>query len=144
MIIGGDAQMENWSFFDQERLMESNCQVFRTSHHGSSNGTQWERLDRLNAGTVIVSSNPGAGHRLPDLTAAAIFMRYNNHGNRMSVLTSDTGTIHIQVNPQGTHTMRYFGDGQAENINLANGQPLRITSNPTDWRGLLEKRLEDF
>ncbi len=40
MIITGDAQMENWSFFDEERLLEGRCQVLRASHHGSKNGTQ--------------------------------------------------------------------------------------------------------
>jgi hypothetical protein len=32
MINTGDAQMENWGFFDEERLLEGKCQVLRASH----------------------------------------------------------------------------------------------------------------
>jgi len=47
MILAGDAQMENWAAFDQEGLLEDPCAVLKSAHHGSSNGTQWERLRRL-------------------------------------------------------------------------------------------------
>jgi competence protein ComEC len=144
MIIGGDAQMENWAFFDHERMMESKCQVLRTAHHGSSNGTQWERLDRLSPSQVIVSSDPGSGHLLPDLTSAAVFLRYDNGNDRMSVTTVDSGTIHLKVNSNGTRTMRCFHDNPAGNINLNISEPLSKQNNPTDWATLLNKRIADL
>ncbi len=66
MISAGDAQMENWSFFDHERMLVDKCQVLRAAHHGSANGTQWERIDRLSPSQVIISSDPASTHDLPD------------------------------------------------------------------------------
>lgn len=144
MIIGGDAQMENWAFFDQERMLEDKCQVLRTSHHGSSNGTQWERLDRLNPSQVIISSDPGRGHRLPDLTSSAVFMRYDNNNTRMVVTTVDSGTIHLEVRPNGTRTTRCFHDSPNETINLSSSSPMTAQNNPTDWGALLNQRIHEM
>lgn len=141
MIIGGDAQMENWAFFDHERMMEEKCQVLRTAHHGSSNGTQWERLDRLGPSAVIVSSDPGGGHSLPDLTSAAVFLRFDRAPNRMAVTTSDSGTIHMEVKANGSRTMRCFRDAPGQNVDLDAGAPLTRQNNPTDWAALLHHRI---
>lgn len=144
MIITGDAQMENWAFFDQERMLEDKCQVLRASHHGSSNGTQWERLSRLNPTHVIVSSEPGMGHRLPDLTSSAVFLRYDNSNSRMVVITADSGTIHLQVEPNGRRTMRCFHDSPAAMIDLSSPHPLTPQKNPTDWGELLNLRIGEM
>ncbi|TVQ03693.1 MAG: MBL fold metallo-hydrolase [Balneolaceae bacterium] len=141
MIIGGDAQMENWAFFDQERMLEDKCQVLRTSHHGSSNGTQWERLDRLNPSEVIVSSDPGRGHRIPDLTSSAVFLRYDNSNSRMVVTTADSGTIHLLVRQNGSRTMRCFREAPEDIINLSASDILTAQKNPSDWGALLNQRI---
>jgi hypothetical protein len=44
MVNSGDTQMESWSSFDQERMLEDKCQVPGAAHHGSANGIQWERI----------------------------------------------------------------------------------------------------
>lgn len=144
MIIGGDAQMENWAYFDQERMLEDKCQILRTSHHGSSNGTQWERLDRLNPSLVVVSSDPGRGHRLPDLTSSAVFMRYDNSDTRLVVTTADTGTIHIEVKPNGSRTMRCFNDPANDPVDLSSSAPITAHQNPTDWGALLNQRISEL
>ncbi len=145
MIIGADAQMENWAFFDQERMLESNCNIFRTSHHGSSNGTQWERLHRLNAGLVVVSSDPFSGHRLPDLSGVAAFLRYNNSASRLAVITIHSGTIRIQVPSSGSRIRRqFFGDQPTEFLNLNTGKTLNSQNNPTDWNVLINHRVEEL
>jgi competence protein ComEC len=144
MIIGGDAQMENWAYFDQERMLEDKCQVLRTSHHGSSNGTQWERLDRLNPSLVIISSDPGRGHMLPDLTSSAVFLRYDNSNTRIAVTTVDSGTIHLEVKPNGTRTMRCFHEAPDEMINLSASELLTAQKNPTDWSALLNLRISEM
>ncbi len=141
MIIGGDAQMENWWFFDQERMMEDRCQVLRTAHHGSPNGTQWERINRLGPSQVIVSSDPGSGHKLPDLTSTAIFTKFDSAKGNMAVITVDSGTIHLRVTPSGSRTMRRFGDSPTANVDLNAATPLTEQTNPTDWAALLNNRV---
>ena len=110
MIISGDAQMENWPFFDHERMMEHKCHVLRTAHHGSANGTQWERIERLNPSLVVISSDPEARDELPDLSSAAIFAKYDSINGKMAVITRDSGTIHLRVTDSGTRTLRMYGD----------------------------------
>ena len=144
MISTGDAQMENWGFFDVERLLEGKCQILRAAHHGSPNGTQWERITRLNPSVVVVSSDPGGSHHLPDLSSTAIFTKYDSASGQLAVITRDTGSIHLQVTTTGQRTLEFYGDGPAENINLANATLLDDTSNPTDWADLLNQRVAEL
>lgn len=144
MISTGDAQMENWGYFDNERLMEDPCQVLRAAHHGSPNGTQWERINRISPSQVIVSSDPGSGHRLPDLTATAIFAKFDSVAGQMATITVDTGTIHLSVTSGGNRTVESFGDAPAQNVDLNAGVPLTEGSNPTDWAALLNDRVADL
>lgn len=141
MISTGDAQMENWAFFDAERMMEGPCQVLRAAHHGSPNGTQWERINRLSPSQVIISSDPGSGHRLPDLTSTAIFAKFDSVDGQMAAITRDTGTIHLEVTASGNRTLRRFSDQPAANVNLASPIALTEQSNPTDWPALLDDRV---
>jgi len=144
MIIAGDAQMENWSFFDHEHMLVDDCQVLRAAHHGSANGTQWERIDRLSPSQVIISSDPGATHDLPDLTGAAIFAMFDSDEGQFAAITSNTGTIHLMVTSGGNRTLRMFGDTPVGNINLAAGAVLSEISNPTDWRALVNQRIGEL
>jgi competence protein ComEC len=141
MISAGDAQMENWSFFDQERLMEERCHVLRAAHHGSMNGTQWERIDRLDPRELIVSSDPDGRHHLPDLIGAASLTKYDGMEDRMAVMTRDSGSIHLVVTAAGGRTFECFGDDPAVNIDLGAATVLNQQTNPTDWPGLLNGRL---
>jgi beta-lactamase superfamily II metal-dependent hydrolase len=144
MIITGDAQMENWSYFDTERLMEEKCQVLRAAHHGSPNGTQWERIDRLGASQIIVSSDPGSGHHLPDLTATAIFAKFDSVAGQMAALTVDTGTIHLRVTSGGHRMMERYRDRPNQNVDLSEARSLTESTNPTDWAALLAQRVADL
>lgn len=144
MISAGDAQLENWHFFDRERLMNEKCQVLRTAHHGSSNGTQWERVDRLSPSEVIISSAPSSGHELPDLASAAVFTKYNHSAGRFAVITEDTGTIHLQVESNGTRTYRHFHDSPTQNVDLTAATTLDPSNNPSDWQALLLHRINDL
>lgn len=144
MISAGDAQLENWQFFDRERLMNEKCQVLRTAHHGSSNGTQWERIDRLDPSELIVSSDPGAGHHLPDLMSSAIFTKYNVTTNRWAVVTRDTGSIHLTVTSAGKRTYESFGDGPSDTVDLSAATVLNQSTNPTDWQALLALRMSSL
>jgi competence protein ComEC len=144
MISTGDAQMENWSFFDSERMMEGACQVLRAAHHGSPNGTQWERINRLSPSQVIISSDPGAGHHLPDLTSTAIFTKFDSVDGQMAIITRDAGTIHLRVTPSGGRTLRRFNDLPANNVNLNAPITLSEQSNPTDWPALLDDRVANL
>ena len=141
MIIAGDAQLENWAYFDSERLMEDPCQVLRTAHHGSPNGTQWERIKHINASLVVVSSNPHGGHHLPDLTSTAIFTKYNKADNRMAVITKYTGTIYIQIPEKGRHSVRRFDEEADQFIDFDRRVKLTPATNPTEWLGLLNDRV---
>jgi beta-lactamase superfamily II metal-dependent hydrolase len=141
MLVTGDAQMENWQAFDEAGMLSQGCRVLRAAHHGSPNGTQWERVNRLEPREVFVSSDPGSGHHLPDLTATAIFTKFNNENGRMAVITRDSGTIHLQVRPNGSRTFRRFGDQPNQNVDLSAGQALTEATNPTDWAALLANRV---
>lgn len=144
MISTGDAQMENWAFFDVERLMEDKCQVLRAAHHGSPNGTQWERLTRLGPSLLVVSSDPSSGHQLPDLSSTAIFAKLNGLGSQMAVVTRDTGTLHLRVDSAGNRTVERFGDDSSSDVDLTAPialDPSNPASNPTNWPDLLDERV---
>jgi hypothetical protein len=141
MISAGDAQMENWFFFDQERLMENRCQVLRAAHHGSMNGTQWERIDRLDPSEIIVSSDPDGRHHLPDMIGTANLTKFDSMASRMAVMTRDSGSIHLTVTPGGKRSFERFGDDPAQKVNLGAAVPLDQQSNPTDWPALLNDRV---
>lgn len=147
MVSAGDAQMENWRFFDSERMMEQRCQVLRAAHHGSKNGTQWERVDRLGPTRLIVSSDPGGQHHIPDLTGAAVFATFDDRPGHAAFLTDDTmgsGTIHLTVAAGGGRTFERFGEGRAANVDLTAGVPLQPGNNPTDWSALVDTRLNEL
>ncbi len=142
MIIAADAQMENWAYFDREQLFNSPCTVLRTSHHGSANGTQFERLSRLNPGVAIVSSDPNGKDRLPDLIGSATMMRYAKGSRKPLVaLTHITGTLKIVVRPTGFYKVSAFFDSKKENVDLNNEKKLTKNTNPTNWNDLLQTRL---
>jgi competence protein ComEC len=144
MIVSGDAQLENWANFDSERMLEGNCRILRSAHHGSKNGTQWERIDRLSPRVVVVSSDPAGRNDLPDLSGAAIFADFDSRDNQMAVLTVDSGTIHLTVNAAGTSTLEQFGEHRNANIDLDQGSPLTELTNPTDWPQLLQDRVDEL
>jgi len=144
MMITGDAQMENWAFFDEERLLEDKCQVLRAAHHGSKNGTQWERIDRLDPSTVIISSDPGGKDELPDLCGSSIFTKFDSFDGKFASITNDTGTIHLRVSSGGTRIFRMMGDSSVQNVNLSNSTPLTEISNPTNWVSLLQSRVDNL
>jgi len=144
MIFSGDAQMENWPFFDNERMMEHKCQVLRASHHGSGNGTQWERITRLSPSLVVVSSDPGARDELPDLSGSSIFAKFDRINGKMAVITRDSGSIHLRVANNGTRAIRMFRDSPDEAVDMSSSAVLSEISNPTDWRGLLNERVQEL
>lgn len=141
MVITGDAQMENWGNFDDERLLEEKCQVLQASHHGSKNGTQWERMHRLGPSVIVVSSDPDSKDMLPDLCGSAIFAEYDSFDGKYACLTRDTGTVYLRVSSTNKRTLRAFGEGANENLDLSSYSILEEVTNPTDWAALLQRRL---
>lgn len=140
MVLAADAQMENWAAFDHEGMLADPCNVLKSSHHGSKNGTQWERLHRLSPGLVIVSSDPDGRHEIPDLIGCAIFRKYVAYKHVVS-LTRDTGTIEICVPPSGRYSAFRYADDDKSDIDLSNRIPLTKSDNPTDWGHWLNYRL---
>jgi competence protein ComEC len=137
MVIAGDAQMETWAHFDSEQMLDDPCSVLRSAHHGSANGTQFERVTRMAAEVAIVSSDPDGKDKLPDLIGRATFLRYSTSSKKPLVaLTNDTGTIKLEIEPSGAYKVFSYGEGRSQNIPLQNEQELTNDSNPTDW-GLL-------
>jgi beta-lactamase superfamily II metal-dependent hydrolase len=137
MVFAADAQMENWAHYDREGLLEKPCHVLKAAHHGSKNGTQWERLDRLEPKLVIVSSDPAATHELPDLIGSATFLEYDQDEEHTVALTSETGTIKISVDAAGFYEVVSFGEGPDDPLSgLAPGPPP-----PTDWASILQLRM---
>jgi competence protein ComEC len=142
MLIAGDAQMENWAHFDAEQMLDSPCSVLRAAHHGSPRGTQYERLERLAAEYVIVSSDPESDDHLPDLVGCACFHKYALQSSAPVVaLTDSTGTIKIDVAANGSYTVHRYGDDTYGNVNFLAPVPLDRAHNPTDWPDLLDSRI---
>ena len=144
MIVTGDAQMENWAVFDEERLLEDKCQVLQASHHGSKNGTQWERIHRLDPSVIIVSSDPESKDELPDLCGSAIFAEYDSFDGKYACLTSDTGTVYLRVSQTNERSFRMMLEAPDENIDLNHFSVIEEVSNPTNWTTLLQKRVEQL
>ena len=150
MIFAGDAQMENWSCFDSEGMMNKKCKALKAAHHGSGNGTQWERLHRLRPKYVIVPSDPGKKDHLPDVVGTSVFAKYSlvkdSRGQPSNVVTTsaDTGTVRITIDEAGTTLLDSFADRSDHRIRLDRATPLEWTSNPTDWQALLSQKCVDL
>jgi competence protein ComEC len=142
MVIAGDAQMDTWNQFDSEQMLADPCSVLRAAHHGSANGTQFERIVRLAAEVLIVSSDPNGKDKLPDLIGRATFLRYAERSNfPLVALTHDTGTIKIEVEPSGKYEVYHYGESTNAFVSLQNKQPLTLAQNPTDWKTLTQSGL---
>ena len=142
MVVAGDAQMETWAHFDSEQMLDDSCAVLRAAHHGSANGTQFERIDRLSPSAIVISSDPDGKDDIPDLIGSAVFLRYASRSAQPLVALTDnqdavkTGSIKIDVRPTGSFDIFHYGDQKEQNINLQNETPLDVGPNPTDWRAL--------
>lgn len=142
MVIAGDAQMETWSHFDSEQMLADPCSVLRAAHHGSANGTQYERITRLAAEVLIVSSDPNGKDKLPDLIGRATFLRYTESSKKpLTALTHDTGTIKIEFDPNGSYDVFHYGESKSQNVPLQNQLSLIAAQNPTDWKALTQSGL---
>jgi competence protein ComEC len=138
VIIAADAQMENWAVFDNERMATNRNNILRAAHHGSGNGTQWERLKRLKPEVVVVSSDLEDRHRLPDVAGSAIFARYARDARKPLVaITGDSGSIEVIIDNAGHKIVNSFGETRAQNVVLANRVNLTRQNNPTDWKSVL-------
>jgi competence protein ComEC len=142
MVIAGDAQMETWTHFDSEQMLADPCSVLRAAHHGSANGTQYERITRLSAEVLIVSSDPNGKDKLPDLIGRATFLRYSESSKSPLVaLTHDTGTIKLEIKPTGSYKVFSYGEDKNKNVPLQSEQLLTDAGNPTDWKALTQSAL---
>ncbi len=139
MVFAGDAQMENWDHFDREGMLKKKCDVVRAAHHGSKRGNQWERLERLSPSLVVVSSDPGGQHHLPDAIGSVIFMELDKSDNRQVVLTHETGSIKIEVPKPVGHARTFVAFGEGANDDPFASQPAPLP--PTDWATLVKTRL---
>jgi competence protein ComEC len=141
MVIAADAQMETWAHFDSEQMMEEACSVLRTAHHGSANGTQYERIDRLAPRAIIVSSELAGADKLPDLIGCAVYLRYAEKSfDPLIALTDDVGTVKIAVDPAGNRTFFAYGDSKNQNVDLTAPQPL-TAANDSDWEAHTRSRM---
>ena len=142
MIIAGDAQMENWAHFDREKMLEDPCTVLRSAHHGSANGTQFERISRLKPRVVIVSSDPGGKDELPDLIGCTTMLRYHKKSsNPIVALTHRTGSIKIEVSESGSRKLSYYDDKKNDKINFSKESDLKRSTDPTKWKDLMLDKL---
>jgi len=139
MVLAADAQMENWQHFDEEGMMRS-THVVKAAHHGSRHGTQAERLERLEAKYVVVSSDPDGRHSLPDLIGAATLFVV---GSKQSVacLTRDSGTVEVNAGSNGSYNVLHYGEDAENTVPLGAAKQLSRDSNPTDWAKLVRSRL---
>jgi competence protein ComEC len=142
MVIAADAQMETWAHFDSEQMLDASCTVLRAAHHGSANGTQFERVNRLSPRVIVVSSDPDGKDEIPDLIGSAVFLRFTALSNPPLIALTDnrvgakTGTIKIDVAPSGGFDVFHYGDEKSQNVDLNHEMPLDVGNNPMDWKAL--------
>lgn len=137
MVLAADAQMENWFHYDREGMLEEECNVLKAAHHGSKRGTQFERLERLAPELVIVSSELGGTHDLPDLVGSAIFLEYDKGEDYSVALTGETGTIKLSVDAGGYYDVVSYGEGPSELISTHAPGPMP----QTDWGQIVADKL---
>jgi competence protein ComEC len=142
MVISADAQMENWAAFDREGMLNK-CTILRAAHHGSKNGTQWERINHLNPNCTIISSDPNGKDKIPDLIGCSIFREYNIE--KPVYLTKDTGTIKIEVKKTQTgFSCNLFSfKNQSTNSDDFLMSPVKLGGNNyrTDWNQLTQSKI---
>lgn len=105
------------------------------------NDTQWERLEKLSPGTVIISSDPDGRDKLPDLVGASVFRKYDiSNKSRKVFLTCQTGTIRIVVdNPKsGRFKTTSYREEPVKPIPLGEDKP---DVPRTDWDQYIRDRL---
>lgn len=143
MVFAGDAQMENWAHYDREGMLSRSCRVLKAAHHGSKNGTQWERIDQLSPTIVIVSSDPEKRDHLPDLISSAVFMKYDSTSRyRHVLLTKDTGSIKLVVDkPASGGFKRYCFREVYKQSNPWEEQPKRLLY--TKWGDMVRKKTDE-
>jgi beta-lactamase superfamily II metal-dependent hydrolase len=124
-------------------MMKGGCDVLRAVHHGSGDGTQWERLKRLDPKLTVVSSESTGQHSLSDVVGASVFAKFvsNVHSTAVAALTEHAGTIQVVLDAPESATIQRFGDTPEQNVNLANAIPLTKAANPTDWRAVPTTRV---
>ena len=145
MVLAADAQMENWSHFDQEGMLNEDCDVLKSAHHGSCNGTQWERLNRLDPRCVIISSDPEKSHHLPDLVGTSIFAKFEaDHDDKVVALTSATHSIRITVLNGSSYNVENFDDAHNDNLDINKPHQLTRQNNQSNWRELLDNRSQNL
>ncbi|TFG72116.1 MAG: MBL fold metallo-hydrolase [Anaerolineales bacterium] len=139
IVLAADAQMENWAHYDREGMLAQRCDVLKAAHHGSRNGIQWERLERLSPSLVVVSSDPEMGHHLPDVIGSVIFLEYDRETGKRVALTRDTGTIKLAVSSpsSGRYTAMAFGEGADDEVLVGAEVPLATS----DWAGITSGKL---
>ena len=134
--------MENWAHFDREKMLKDSCTVLRSAHHGSANGTQFERITRLKPRVVIVSSDPGGKDELPDLIGCTTMLRYHKKSsNPIVALTHLTGSIKIEVESTGSRKLYYYDELKNDNIDLKREIELKRSTDPTKWKELTLEKL---
>jgi competence protein ComEC len=142
MVFAADAQMENWASFDREGMLDRGCDVLKAAHHGSKNGTQWERLARLEPGLVIVSSEPYGQHHIPDAIGCAVLKEYQESG-KLVTMTRDAGTVEVVAKPTGSYKAYRYQDGKSDDtLNGAKRKLMRSKHRLPHWGQLLEEKLE--
>ena len=138
MVFAADAQMENWQHFDSEEMLGGSCSLMKAAHHGSANGTQYERLQMLKPGYVYVSSDPNGKFKLPDSIGCQTFLRYSQH--KVAALSDCVGSIQTDIDGTGKYSVYYFDDEKNSPVSLSNRKILSIGTNTTDWNSLRRAR----
>jgi competence protein ComEC len=140
MVFAADAQMENWHYYDQQGMLEDQIDILRAAHHGSRNGSQWERLERLAPKLVVVSSDISGRHELPDLVGSAVFLEYEKVNKSPVVMTHDTGTIKIEIRDPTSHTRNVVAYGEKPEEDVPTNRETRLAK--TNWKDLLANRMQ--
>ena len=124
--------------------------MLKASHHGSKNGTQWERLSRLKPSYVLIPSHPDKSDDLPDVVGASIFATYEvkqvmgGPKNPVACITRDTGSIEIVVEPGGKYDVYRYKDIDTKTIDLGKRTALSYATNPTKWQEYLKGKAESL
>ena len=132
MIIGADAQESNWAHYDQEEMLTYSCTFYRAAHHGSSLGTNLERLKKLiQPKWIYVSSDPNGTFKLPDKEACSIFKRLAK--DTVIALSHCVGSLKIEVSVNSEYEIFHFRENKDMLVPLNKPHLINLKNNPTNW-----------
>lgn len=120
MVLGADAEMMSWAGLVNELPEELFCQVLLLPHHGSIRGSNFQLIEKMKPGHIIISygENNRFGH--PDRLTLEALKKYKKIASKKVEIwdTSKQGTIVVESNGSNRPIVKKLGEKPSEPVDL--------------------------